>query len=450
MKGGGKRGKGGPDRGGNNEKQGGANQPKKGGDKEVKFEFGGASGGAPTFDFGGSNKNAQLLSAAQQGLMPLLQSKMSKLVGQSSGYFESLPTAVQNRIKVLKKLHFDKVEIDAEYKRELAELEKKYKEKYQPLYAKREEIVTGKVEPTEAEIQTAEEEIKKRKKDEDKDKEEKKEGEEGKKEEEKKEEEKKEEEKKEEEKKEEEKKGIPNFWLLALEHNDDVGDMITNKDREALEYLLDIKVSPVEGKPQSFSLDFHFAPNPFFENTVLKKTYHVEFNEMVGDVLLDHIEGTEIEWKTGKNLTVKKITQKVGGGRRGKRGPKKPERTEVVEVPAPSFFNFFSPEAAMGLGGDDDDEDEDDYDDLQGMVEDDYELGLIFKDQIIPNAVMWFTGEAQQDLALAFGEDDDDDEEGEEGGRGNYFEDDEDYKSDEDPDFQPDPNQPQQPECKQQ
>jgi len=239
-------------------------------------------------------------------------------------------------------------------------------------------------------------------------------------------------------------KGIPRFWLEALLHNEDTAELITKQDEEALQYLTEVKVAEVEGEDESFSLEFHFAENPFFENTLLLKTYHLEFNQLYGDVMFDHLESSEIKWKSGKNLTVKKITQKVGGGRsgrKGKRGGGKPQ-TQVVEVPAQSFFNFFSPDATIAALEQEEDLEENE---VQYVLEEDYELGSLIKDQIIPNAVLWFTGEAEMDddghEGLDFGDDDDD----EEGGGA----DDEEYNSDEDPDFVPDPNAPQ-PECKQQ
>jgi hypothetical protein len=48
------------------------------------------------------------------------------------------------------------------------------------------------------------------------------------------------------------------------------------------------------------------------------------------------IEGTEIGWKAGKDVTVK-VTKKKGKGGKGK-GPAK---TIVKEEPLPSFFRFF-------------------------------------------------------------------------------------------------------------
>ena len=57
--------------------------------------------------------------------------------------------------------------------------------------------------------------------------------------------------------------------------------------------------------------------------------------------------------------------------------------------------------------------DEDEMEELQMELEQHYDVGTTIRDEVIPNAVKWFTGEALEDME---DDDDDDDEEGEEGG----------------------------------
>jgi nucleosome assembly protein 1-like 1 len=437
----------------------GGNQQQKGNQEQFKFDFGAPvlvnsqgqsqqQGGAVKFDF----------NAVQGGLMQAVSGKLGGLIGQSSGYLESLPKPVQNRIKALRKLHEKRSDLEKDFKKELAELEKKYSALYNPLYERRKEIVIGASEPTAEELQPTEAE---------------KEGEQ------------KTEQTTEQktEQKQEDVKGVPSFWLEALKHSDEFGDFITDRDEDALQHLYEIKASPYEKEGvsnQSFSLEFYFNPNDFFENDVIKKTYFLVDKEF-GTTMFDKVESTDIKWKQGKNLTVKLVTKQQGGNKRGGRGGKggrggrggaqQPVKTITVEEPCQSFFNFFNPTAGM---------EDADPEELQAILEDDYELGLMVKDEIIPNAVLWFTGEAAELYGGMFGEDfdedeedfedeDDDEEEEEEeeeaprgrggarprggrGGRGARIgEVAEDYKSDEDPDFEPDQQQQgQQPECKQQ
>jgi len=437
------------------------NNNKNNGGQAFKFEFGAPDSSGPVIKTEKTGKPSALSllsekdrAAAQAALLPILQKRLGNLIGKSSGYFETLPKPVQNRVKVLKTLQHQKDEIDTEYKKELAALEKKYREKKQPLFERRTAIVNGASDITPEELVAVEKEEKEKKEKAEKDqKEEKKEG--GKEEKDVKKEEKevKKEEKKEETPKSdipEDAKGVPGFWLEVLKHYDEFGQMIAPEDEEALKSLTDICVRYVEAeKPTpSFAVDFHFDSNSFFENKVLSKTYYLEENDMEG-MMFDHVDGTEVQWKPGKSLTVKLVTkqQKVkgGGGKRGGRGGGAITKTVTVEEPCESFFNFFNPDV---LGEMIEGETEEEYEDeLQMAYENDYDLGLVLKTQIIPNAVLWFTGEAEEGGDY----DEEDEEDGEEGEEGKDGEGDEEYNSEEDEDYHPAPeSQGDQPKCENQ
>jgi len=413
MSSGGKKGGKGGNKGGN---QGGKPE----GGQDFKFNFGAeGSDAALKFDFGG--KDAAML--------PFIQQRLGHLIGKSSGYLESLPEPVQNRVKALKKLHERKSEFDKEYKKELLALQEKFDKLIEPLYDRRRQLVQGTAEPTEEEL-----------------KEEKKEGETA---------EAKTEVKKEEGKAEEKDvKGVPDFWMEAFKHHDDFAEMITTKDEAVLKHLIDVRWKSLSGEgsekysPASFILEFEFSENPYFTNKVITKTYYLVEHEALGETMFDRMESSPIDWKAGKNVTVRMVQQQqpVGGKRggrnnRGGRGRGKGQvatKTVMVEEPCESFFNFFNPNVAFGL----EDEEEIEEEDMQELMEADYEMGLGVKEQIIPSAVLWFTGEIQSPMAgLDFGMEEGDDE-GEDG----------EYDSAEDPDFEPDPNAPaaEKPECKQQ
>merc|ERR1711920_277540 len=125
------------------------------------------------------------------------------------------------------------------------------------------------------------------------------------------------------------------------------------------------------------------------------------------------VKATEIEWKTGMNVTVEKVQKKVKGG-----GAKKAKQKKEKEEARPSFFREFfrNLEAGMKITDDirneakelqgmDDDEDDDDDDDeiLEAIMQRDHECGMALRDNVIPFAVRWYTGEATP-------QDDDDDE----------------------------------------
>jgi hypothetical protein len=163
--------------------------------------------------------------------------------------------------------------------------------------------------------------------------------------------------------------------------------------------------------------------------------------------MYDHVDSTEIKWKTGKNLTKRKVTktQKKKGKGRGKGV----SQSITVEEPTESFFHFFSPDEAFAMyNGETLEEDPEDFGEygLQEFLEADYELGLELKEKIIPHAVMWFTGEStniEEDDEEE--EDEDDDDEGHDNNAGE--------DSEEDEEFVPPKDQTgtaQNPECKQQ
>jgi nucleosome assembly protein 1-like 1 len=391
---GGKKNKG--NKGGNNNN---APNDNEGGQEQFKFDFSG-NGKKVGFDLG----------APDSGLLSMVQAKMNSLVGQSSGYLESLPESVQNRIRVLRGLNAKKLEISKQYKAELAALDEKFRKLETPLYERRKEIVTGSKDFTEEELKNAPALINAPADDEDEKTD------------------KKEEVKTEvktEEKKEEEKDdvtGIPNFWTEVLKHHGDFAEMITKEDEKALKYLIDIRSRPLnqEGYSQeSFVIEFEFKPeNPYFNQTVLTKSYFLTEDEQLGETEYEKTEGTDIEWKEGKNLTVKLVKVQTGGGKKGRggrggrKGGKQGGKVVTVEEPCPSFFNIFSADIASAFGINEEDQDEMGPAELQELYEVDYETAVSLKQTVIPYALLWFTGE----LEAPFGDFDDEgyyDEEGE-------------------------------------
>lgn len=107
-------------------------------------------------------------------------------------------------------------------------------------------------------------------------------------------------------------KGIPEFWLTALKNHLGLSELITERDEDALKFLVDIRLEYPAEKP-GFKLVFEFAEGAkaFFGNTKLEKTYFYQ-DEVgyEGDFLYDHAVGTSINWVEGKDLTVKVETKK--------------------------------------------------------------------------------------------------------------------------------------------
>jgi len=354
-------------------------------------------------------KDPQVLAA--------LQGKLGSMVGTSSGYIQSLPPQVKRRIKSLKKLQLEATKLEAKFYEEVHELECKYHKLHMPLLDKRKTITTGEYEPTEEECdfpsdsedEEAElsEEVKDKKaKIEDEKKDQVKE-----------------------ETKEENVSGIPSFWLTIFKNVEMLAEMVQENDEPVLDLLENVTVTLTENAPMGFTLHFHFKENDFFTNKVLTKQYEMKCEPMEDDPFsfegpeIYKCHGCTIDWKKGKNLTVKQVKKKQKHKNKGS------VRTITKQVKADSFFNFFDPPAVP-----EDPEAEVD-EETQAILTADFEIGHYIRERIVPRAVLYFTGEALEEDSDFEEEESDMDEDDEDG-------------SDQDPDF--DPKTAKNPECKQQ
>ncbi|KAI5593833.1 hypothetical protein BDE02_03G037500 [Populus trichocarpa] len=203
-----------------------------------------------------------------------------------------------------------------------------------------------------------------------------------------------------------EEKGVPEFWLTAMKTHEVLAEEIKGQDEGALKFIKDIKWSRLQN-PEGFELEFYFNPCPYFKNSVLTKTYHI-IDE--SDPILSQAIGTEIEWYPEKCLTTKVVKRK-------QRMVSKKTKTTMTIKNCESFFTFFN---TSQIPENEDELDDDDYDELQDRLKQDYNIGIIIRDKIIPHAVSWFTGEAIEEDELdgidydGNGDDDDDDDEEEE------------------------------------
>ena len=104
-------------------------------------------------------------------------------------------------------------------------------------------------------------------------------------------------------------------------------EQVSEKDEGVLEFLVDIRSEELYGDEEcGFQLTFEFTENEYFENTVLvriqiansfnhkvvscfctsarvqTKTYHMVDSE---EPVLERAVGSKIDWKAGKNVTIK-------------------------------------------------------------------------------------------------------------------------------------------------
>lgn len=351
-------------------------------------------------------------------VMNALQGRLDAMAGSASGYIKSLPAPVKRRLKALKKIQLESTKLEAAFYEEVHKLECKYHEMYKPHYEIRSKITKGEYEPTDLECEWPsdneddDDDLADEVKDKVKLEEEKKKldaaGDEGK-----------------------DVKGIPEFWLTTFKNVEMIQEMIMEHDEPILEKLTDVSVTFSE-KPMGFTLHFVFAPNDFFTNTELTKEYEMKCTPDTDDPFsfegpeIFKCKGCTINWKAGKNVTVKTVKKKQ------KHKSKGSVRTVTKTVKNDSFFNFFDPPSIP-----DDPEAEVDAE-TQELLTADFELGHYIRERIVPRAVLYFTGEALEEDDY----DEEDDEEEEDGEEGEEEED--------DPDFDPAKASKNQQECKQQ
>ena len=214
----------------------------------------------------------------------MIQGRLGSLIGRSSGYVESLPPPVRQRVAGLKAIQQDHSKLEARFQERVLELEKEFFALYTPLYERRAKIINGSTEPTKEEVAAGtpedEEEGDAKAKPAAADS-----------------------------KVPEDVSGIPEFWLTAMKNQVSLAELITDRDEACLRFLTDIRMKYLD-RP-GFQLIFVFAKNEFFTNTDLKKTYYYqEDTGYGGDFIYDHAEGDKIQWNPDQDLTVRVESKK--------------------------------------------------------------------------------------------------------------------------------------------
>ena len=141
-------------------------------------------------------------------------------------FIKSLPDGVQETVRALDTLDEDVCKLEAEFRKELRALERKYEVLEKPLFEKRSALVSGAEKPADAKAADG--------------------------------------------------GGVPDFWLGAMKNCMVIAANITEKDEVILKSLTNITTETLpEEVGVGFELTFHFKENEFFTNKVLTKTYHM-------------------------------------------------------------------------------------------------------------------------------------------------------------------------------
>eukprot|EP00347_Sterkiella_histriomuscorum_P022095 403331696 len=173
-----------------------------------------------------------------------------------------------------------------------------------------------------------------------------------------------------------------------------ISQLIGDKDSEPLMYLTDIR-SKLHDHGFGFDLIFYFNNNPFFKDNIVTKSYFIHKQS-----ILEEIKGYNLLWiedeqsntSNGTSLTNKlnrsikrKLTNQISQLKKAVNSNKNSK----------TFFSFFrskthpTPQQIKAMTVEQEDE-------LRELMEQDLELGLCFKDQLIPLAVEYFLGVYKQ------------------------------------------------------
>ncbi|XP_034949057.1 protein SET isoform X2 [Chelonus insularis] len=169
-------------------------------------------------------------------------------------------------------------------------------------------------------------------------------------------------------------KRIPNFWVTAFVNNKKIAEILEEEEEDALRYLNKLEVEEFEDIKSGYRINFYFDENPYFENEILTKEFHLGSSAS---------QSTTIRWKEGADLTKRSKNKSQLKGRKRPLGHRSffdwftdhgdPSSDEIAELikddmwPNPLQY-YLAPdmEVENGIEGDgedlESDEDEDDED----------------------------------------------------------------------------------------
>ncbi|CDW87822.1 nucleosome assembly protein [Stylonychia lemnae] len=173
--------------------------------------------------------------------------------------------------------------------------------------------------------------------------------------------------------------GVKGFWYQAMKNHPKISKIVTESDKDQLMYLRHIETK-LHSNDQGFDLTFRFDPNPYFKDSTLYKKYYMRKSNII-----DEVEGCSIYWSQNpqragsllKQVLQKKLTMMV--------------ESKKVNQNLESFFQFFKHKKPLSSGQAKsmtlEQEEE-----MRERMEQDYDYGLAFKDQLIPLALEYYLG----------------------------------------------------------
>lgn len=184
-------------------------------------------------------------------------------------------------------------------------------------------------------------------------------------------------------------KELPYFWYYAMRNNAIISETtnLCEADKPIFKYLKRVFCTPfpremcqVPGVDKficklGFDVVFEFAAgNPFFEESVLVKSYYLVEDDPSGDPIFDSAESTEITWKEDYK-----------------------DNNDTF-----NFFQNFFKSSQLPLDSDSQEE----IEELTEIIQRDFEVGRELRDKVCPNAYLWYTGDVEDNVAEEFSTED--------------------------------------------
>ncbi|CAD7930446.1 unnamed protein product [Amoebophrya sp. A25] len=223
---------------------------------------------------------------------------------------------------------------------------------------------------------------------------------------------------------------VEDFWLHVLRSHPILADEIQEWDVPILKKLRDIRTEEIEDSDglgcSGYKVIFEFEDNEYLVENTLTKFIETEFlSEHLTEVACKSIRmESDIQWKIGKDPTVEWKKPKAGKNKKGKAAvPKKEARDSffrsmfrTIDVQNLDEIKDLLLKAVREMGADPEECDDEEaleemYEEAIEKVQDDaFEIANVLKNNIIPHAVKFYTGEALPDDSDAEDEDDEDED----------------------------------------
>jgi len=143
-------------------------------------------------------------------------------------------------------------------------------------------------------------------------------------------------------------KKIPNFWVTAFVNHPQISSILDEEEEECLHYLTKVEVEEFDDIKSGYRIKFHFEENPFFDNDVLTKEFHL------GSTGEPTSQSTDIKWKQGMDLM--KNAQEANKGKKRTHGAPR------------TFFTWFTDNSDPGTD----------------------DIAEVLKDDVWPNPLQYF------------------------------------------------------------